>query len=91
MPSIGIQVKEKKKKIGTFNNVSTFSFQAIKHLTSVDGGCIIFSNKKISDQLQIHYMESHHGISLDCMLQNLYHENLQILQAELVLHHQVRY
>jgi len=41
------------KKIGTFNNVSTFSFQAIKHLTSVDGGCIIFSNKKDTERAKL--------------------------------------
>ncbi|NVM37130.1 MAG: DegT/DnrJ/EryC1/StrS family aminotransferase [Candidatus Lokiarchaeota archaeon] len=29
-------------KIGSHGNVCTFSFQAIKHLTSGDGGCIVF-------------------------------------------------
>ena len=33
------------KLIGTFSNISTFSFQAIKHLTAVDGGCIIFNDQ----------------------------------------------
>jgi len=33
------------KLIGTFSNISTFSFQAIKHLTSVDGGCVIFNDQ----------------------------------------------
>jgi dTDP-4-amino-4,6-dideoxygalactose transaminase len=32
------------KTIGNTGNISTFSFQAIKHLTSVDGGCINFNN-----------------------------------------------
>lgn len=29
-------------RIGTHGNICTFSFQAIKHLTTVDGGCVIF-------------------------------------------------
>ena len=33
------------KLIGSFSNISTFSFQAIKHLTSVDGGCVIFNDQ----------------------------------------------
>ena len=33
------------KRIGNHGNICIFSFQAIKHLTSVDGGCIIFPNK----------------------------------------------
>ena len=33
------------KKIGNHGNICIFSFQAIKHLTSVDGGCIIFPEK----------------------------------------------
>lgn len=31
------------KQIGNTGNISTFSFQAIKHLTSVDGGCVNFN------------------------------------------------
>ena len=31
--------------IGTHGNFTTFSFQAIKHLTSVDGGCMILPNE----------------------------------------------
>jgi dTDP-4-amino-4,6-dideoxygalactose transaminase len=31
------------KQIGNTGNISTFSFQAIKHLTTVDGGCINFN------------------------------------------------
>ncbi len=30
-------------KIGNTKNISVFSFQAIKHLTSVDGGCVNFN------------------------------------------------
>lgn len=36
------------KLIGTHNNISVFSFQAIKHLTSVDGGLIIFPNSDLT-------------------------------------------
>jgi len=34
----------KGKKIGTHGNICTFSFQAIKHLTSGDGGCIVLND-----------------------------------------------
>lgn len=36
--------KTNKELIGNTGNISTFSFQAIKHLTSVDGGCVNFNN-----------------------------------------------
>lgn len=31
--------------LGTTGNIATYSFQAIKHLTSVDGGCILFPHR----------------------------------------------
>ena len=33
-------------KIGSHENICTFSFQAIKHLTTGDGGCIVFPYKE---------------------------------------------
>jgi len=38
----------KYKKIGNSNNICVFSTQAIKHLTTVDGGFITFPNEKIA-------------------------------------------
>jgi len=38
------------KKIGTHGNICTFSFQAIKHLTSVDGGALIVPHKELFDR-----------------------------------------
>jgi len=38
--------KYKGNYIGTHGNLATFSFQAIKHLTSVDGGMLICPHKK---------------------------------------------
>lgn len=35
----------KNRKIGSHGNICTFSFQAIKHLTTGDGGCIIFPHE----------------------------------------------
>tara|TARA_B100001559_G_scaffold56761_1_gene45392 strand:- start:2890 stop:4083 length:1194 start_codon:yes stop_codon:yes gene_type:complete len=35
----------KGSKIGNHGNICTFSFQAIKHLTTGDGGCAIFPNE----------------------------------------------
>ena len=35
--------KTEDQQIGNTGNISTFSFQAIKHLTSVDGGCVNFN------------------------------------------------
>ena len=36
--------KYKENLIGNYGNINSFSFQAIKHLTSVDGGSVIFNN-----------------------------------------------
>jgi dTDP-4-amino-4,6-dideoxygalactose transaminase len=36
----------KGKKIGSNENICTFSFQAIKHLTTGDGGCVVFPHKE---------------------------------------------
>ncbi len=41
------------KKIGNHGNICIFSFQAIKHLTSVDGGCIIFPEKHELDRARL--------------------------------------
>jgi dTDP-4-amino-4,6-dideoxygalactose transaminase len=35
------------KKIGSHGNICTFSFQAIKHLTSVDGGALVLPHKEL--------------------------------------------
>ncbi len=37
----------KGKPIGSHGNICTFSFQAIKHLTAGDGGCITFPNEDL--------------------------------------------
>ena len=36
----------KGQKIGSHGNICTFSFQAIKHLTTGDGGCVVFPYKE---------------------------------------------
>tara|TARA_B100000900_G_scaffold416277_1_gene450959 strand:- start:35579 stop:36700 length:1122 start_codon:yes stop_codon:yes gene_type:complete len=41
------------KLIGNHGNICIFSFQAIKHLTSVDGGCIIFPNKVETERARL--------------------------------------
>ena len=38
------------KKIGNHGNICTFSFQAIKHLTSVDGGLLVVPHKELFDR-----------------------------------------
>ena len=37
--------KYNNKLVGSHGNICTFSFQAIKHLTSGDGGCVVFNNE----------------------------------------------
>lgn len=37
-------------KIGSHGNICTFSFQAIKHLTSVDGGALVVPHKDLLDR-----------------------------------------
>jgi dTDP-4-amino-4,6-dideoxygalactose transaminase/GNAT superfamily N-acetyltransferase len=41
------------KKLGTFGNIAVFSFQAIKHLTTGDGGLIIVPNKDMYDRAKL--------------------------------------
>tara|TARA_B100000886_G_scaffold339938_1_gene307032 strand:- start:57 stop:1199 length:1143 start_codon:yes stop_codon:yes gene_type:complete len=41
-----IGAKYKKKNVGTFGHFSTYSFQAIKHITTGDGGMLVTKNKK---------------------------------------------
>ena len=43
------------KKLGTIknNNIVVHSFQAIKHITSIDGGCIILPDEKLIKQAKL--------------------------------------
>jgi len=41
------------KPIGSHGNICTFSFQAIKHLTSVDGGCLVVPHKELNDRAKL--------------------------------------
>ena len=45
--------KYKDKPIGSYGNFATFSFQAIKHLTSVDGGILICPHEKLYKRAKI--------------------------------------
>ena len=37
----------KKRKIGSFGDISCFSFDGIKNITSGEGGCIVTNDKKV--------------------------------------------
>jgi len=41
------------KPIGTHGNICTFSFQAIKHLTSVDGGVLVLPHKELYQRARL--------------------------------------
>ena len=43
----------KDKKIGNHGNICFFSFQAIKHLTTGDGGALILPHKKLYDKAKL--------------------------------------
>ena len=43
----------KNKKLGNHDNICVFSFQAIKHLTTGDGGLIILPNKELYDRSKL--------------------------------------
>jgi len=43
----------KNKKLGNHNNICVFSFQAIKHLSTGDGGLIILPNKDLYDRAKL--------------------------------------
>jgi len=40
------------KKIGSYGDMAVFSFDPIKTITSVDGGCLVINNKKDLEKLQ---------------------------------------
>ena len=40
------------KKIGSYGDIAFFSFDAVKTLTSIDGGCIIVKNKEEFEKIQ---------------------------------------
>ena len=42
--------KYKNKSIGSISDFTTFSFQAIKHFTTGDGGMLTIKNKSIEDK-----------------------------------------
>jgi UDP-glucose 4,6-dehydratase len=41
------------KKVGTYGNISVFSLQAIKHLTTGDGGLILLPNKEMYERAKL--------------------------------------
>ena len=43
----------KGKKLGTHGNICTFSFQAIKHMTTVDGGALIVPHKNLYNKAKL--------------------------------------
>lgn len=43
----------KNKKLGNHDNICVFSLQAIKHLTTGDGGLIVLPNKKLYDRAKL--------------------------------------
>ena len=45
--------KFKGKLIGSHGNICTFSFQAIKHLTSVDGGALVLPHKSLYERAKL--------------------------------------
>lgn len=45
--------KYKNRPIGSISDMTCFSFQAIKHLTTGDGGAICFKSKKFADEAKV--------------------------------------
>ena len=41
------------KSIGSHDNICTFSFQAIKHLTSIDGGALVLPHKELYNRAKL--------------------------------------
>ena len=48
----GIGSTYKGKRLGNHGNLCMFSFQAIKHITAVDGGMLTLPNKDLYDKLE---------------------------------------
>ena len=47
-----IGTKINKKKIGSYGDIAVFSFDPVKTITSIDGGCIIAEDKKEKEMLE---------------------------------------
>ena len=45
--------KFKNQPIGSHGNICTFSFQAIKHMTTVDGGCLVIPHQKLYNRAKL--------------------------------------
>lgn len=43
----------KNRPVGSHGNICTFSFQAIKHFTTVDGGALVLPNKELYDRAKL--------------------------------------
>ena len=46
-------VKYKGRGIGSFGDVSCFSFHATKVFNTIEGGCVTYSNELLTDKLRI--------------------------------------
>ena len=44
--------KYNSKRIGSFGDISCFSFDGIKNITSGEGGCIVSSDKNVIDKIK---------------------------------------
>ena len=42
----------KKKKLGSFDHITTFSFHIAKLITTIEGGCVVSKNKKIIKKIE---------------------------------------
>ena len=43
----------KNKRLGNHGNICTYSFQAIKHITAVDGGMLTLPNQDLYDRAKL--------------------------------------
>ena len=57
--SHALGAKYKRKKIGSFANMTILSFHPVKHITTGEGGMVLTNNKKFYEALKI---LRHHGI-----------------------------
>ena len=48
--TIGASIED--KYVGKFSDFAIFSFQAVKHVTTIDGGFLLYKNSKLHEKLK---------------------------------------
>ena len=66
----------KGKKVGSFADITVFSFHPVKHITTGEGGMAVTNNGELAEKMR---MLRNHGIDLDLMSRKDYKYDMKLL------------